>query len=98
MANHSEYRLRLTSASQKDIDKLPIKVRLEILQRHFPKLKLNPRTYSKSLHGVLKGSYTYHFGHHPEFRILFTLIADEVIILMIAKRENFYKEAYRRIL
>jgi mRNA-degrading endonuclease RelE of RelBE toxin-antitoxin system len=96
--NAQQYKLKLTSASQKDVDKLPTKIKIEILTRHFTKLKLDPKIYSKRLHGELKGFYSYHFGHHPEYRILFTVIADEVIILMIAKRENFYKEAYRRLL
>ena len=98
MDSLEQYKLKLTSASQKDVDKLPINIKIEILTRHFSKLKLNPKEYSKRLHGELKGFYSYHFGHHPEYRILFTVISDEVIILMIAKRENFYKEAYRRLL
>ena len=97
MANNNLYKLKLTSASQKDIDKLPVNIRLVILSKHFSKLRLNPKTYSQRLHGELKGLYSYHFGHHPEYRILFTIITNEVVILMIAKRENFYKEAYRRI-
>ena len=98
MVNFEQYKLKLTSASQKDVDKLPANIKIEILTRHFSKLKLNPREYSKRLHGELKGFYSYHFGHHPEYRILFTVISDEVVIVMIAKRENFYKEAYKRLL
>ena len=98
MANGSNYKLKLTSASQKDLDKLPVKIKIEILNKHFPKLKLSPRNYSEKLHGSLKACYSYHFGHHPEYRILFTIISDEIIILMVSKRENFYKEAYRRLL
>ena len=98
LVNYETYNLKLTSASQKDIDKLPTNIKLELLDKHFSRLKLNPRSYSKGLHGLLKNSFSYHFGHHPEYRILFTLVQNEVIILMIAKRENFYKEAYRRII
>ena len=98
MDSFEQYKLKLTSASQKDVDKLPTNIKIEILTRHFSKLKLNPKEYSKRLHGELKDFYSYHFGHHPEYRILFTVISDEVVILMIAKRENFYKEAYRRLL
>ena len=98
MDSFEQYKLKLTSASQKDVDKLPTNVKIEILTRHFSKLKLNPRVYSKRLHGELRGFYSYHFGHHPEYRILFTVISNEVVILMIAKRENFYKEAYKRLL
>ena len=98
MDSFDQYKLKLTSASQKDVDKLPTNLKIEILTRHFSKLKLNPREYSKRLHGELKGFYSYHFGHHPEYRILFTVISNEVVILMIAKRESFYKEAYRRLL
>ena len=98
MDSFEQYKLKLASATQKDIDKLPTNIKIEILTRCFSKLKLNPREYSKRLHGELKGLYSYHFGHHPEYRILFTVISDEVVILMIAKRENFYKEAYRRLL
>ena len=92
------YKLKLTSVSQKDLDKLPVKIKIEILSKHFTKLKLNPRSYSEKLHGRLKNCYSYHFGHHPEYRILFTIISFEIIILMISKRENFYKEAYGRML
>lgn len=98
MVDFEQYKLKLTSASQKDVDKLPAKVKIEILTRHFTKLKLNPRLYSKRLHRELRGFYSYHFGHHPEYRILFTVIPNEVIIFMIAKRENFYREAYKRLL
>ena len=98
MGNSENYKLELTSASQKDLNKLPIKIKIEILSKHFSKLKLNPRNYSEKLHGVLKNCYSYHFGHHPEYRILFTIISCEVIILMVSKRGNFYKEAYRRVL
>ena len=98
MANEA-YNLKLTSASQKDLDKLPTKIKIELLNKHFPKLKLNPRNYSDRLHGVLKNCYSYHFGHHPEYRILFTIISSsDIAILMVAKRENFYKEAYKRVL
>lgn len=97
MVNQEFYKLRLTTASQKDIDKLPIKIKLETLNKHFVKLKLSPRGYSKRLSGVLKNCYSYHFGHHPEYRILFTIVSNEIVILMIATRENFYKEAYRRV-
>ena len=98
MANHEGYKIKLTSASQKDVDRLRTNIKLELLNRHFSKLQLSPRNYSKSLHGILKSCYSYSFGHHPEYRILFTIIGNEILILMIAKRENFYKEAYRRIL
>ena len=98
MDSFEQYKLKLTSASQKDIDKLPTDIKIEILTRHFSKLRFNPKEYSKRLHGELKGFYSYHFRHHPEYRILFTVISNEAIILMIAKRENFYKEAYRRLL
>ena len=98
MANFEQYKLKLTSASQKDVDKLPANIKIEILTRHFSRLKLNPREYSKRLHGELKGFYSYHFGYHPEYRILFAIISNEVVIFMIAKRENFYKEACKRLL
>ena len=98
MVDSEQYKLKLTSASQKDVNKLPANIKIEILTRHFIKLKLNPREYSERLYGELKGFYSYHFGHHPEYRILFTIISGEVVIFMIAKRENFYKEAYRRLL
>ena len=94
---HKNYNIKLTSASQKDIDKLPNNIKLSILNKHFKKLKINPRGYSKKLHSILAHCYSYHFGHHPEYRILFTIIEDEIIILMIGKRENFYKEAYKRV-
>ena len=98
MDSFEQYKLKLTSASQKDVDKLPTNIKIEILTRHFSKLQLSPKEYSKRLHGELKDFYSYRFGHHPEYRILFAVISDEVLILMIAKRENFYKEAYKRLL
>ncbi|OGI20305.1 MAG: hypothetical protein A3B68_05655 [Candidatus Melainabacteria bacterium RIFCSPHIGHO2_02_FULL_34_12] len=97
MANQENYRLKLTSASQKDIDKLSPKIKVELLERHFTRLVLSPRNYSRRLHGDLKNCFSYHFGHHPEYRILFTIVSDEIVILMIAKRENFYKDAYKRL-
>ena len=98
MANLNQYNIKLTTASKKDINKLSNAVKVELLEKHFPKLKINPKNHAQKLHGKLKDYYSYHFGHHPEYRILFVMISNEVIISMIASRENFYKEAYRRLL
>lgn len=98
MANTKQYSLKLTTASKKDIKKLSREVKIELLEKHFPRLKQTPTICAKRLHGDLKDYYSYHFGHHPEYRILFIIISNEIIISMIASRENFYKEAYRRLM
>ena len=97
MANHKKYIIKLTSASKRDLNKLPFNVQCDLLKKHFPKLESNPFVFSRMLHGHLKGSYSYHFGHHPEYRIVFRVIKNHLIILIIGSRENFYKEAYRRL-
>lgn len=97
MADSKHYSIKLTTASKKDINKLPNVVKIDLVEKHFPKLKTSPMSYARKLHGHLKGYYSYHFGYHPEYRILFIIISNEVIILMIASRENFYKEAYGRL-
>ena len=98
MADSKHYNIKLTTASKKDINKLPKVVKVNLIEKHFPKLRTSPVSYAKRLHGCLKGYYSYHFGHHPEYRILFIIISNEIIISMIASRENFYNEAYRRLI
>jgi mRNA-degrading endonuclease RelE of RelBE toxin-antitoxin system len=36
--------------------------------------------------------FAYRFGHHPEGRIIYAIIEDEVRIVKIGKREDIYRK------
>ncbi|MFA0747397.1 type II toxin-antitoxin system RelE family toxin [Fervidibacter sp.] len=36
--------------------------------------------------------FAYRFGHHPEYRIIYAIIEDEVRIVKIGKREDIYRK------
>ncbi len=84
---------------KKDIKKLDKAIQRAIKDIHIPAILSNPFQYSR-LKGNLSGIYSYHFRQlSNEYRICYIVNEQEqfVYILMIAKRENFYKLLEKRI-
>jgi addiction module RelE/StbE family toxin len=84
---------------KKDIKRLDKSVQKAIKNIHIEAILSNPYKYSQ-LKGNLSGIYSYHFKQiNNEYRICYIVYEKEriVYILMIAKRENFYKLLEKRI-
>lgn len=82
-----------------DLKQLDKTVRSEIISVLIPKI-LNDPFKGDSLSGDLTGIYSYHFRkNRADYRICYLVDPDEniVFVLMIGKRENFYKLLKRRL-
>ena len=93
------YQSIVSSAAQRDLKKLPAQVRRVVFNTHLPKIVAIPQSTGEPLHGDLKGFWSYHFGHRPEYRILYTIDEETavVFIVFVGTRENAYEEARRRL-
>jgi len=92
-----DFELKLSPAAWRDLKKLTAKIREEVLFIHLPKIQKEPFKVGKPLHGALKGERSYHFGHNPEYRIIYFIEDKVVIATIIGTRENIYKQARRRL-
>jgi mRNA-degrading endonuclease RelE of RelBE toxin-antitoxin system len=64
----------------------------EIAHKHLTRIASDPYKVGKTLTGAYKGLFAYRFGHHPEYRIIYAIIEDEVRIVKIGKREDIYRK------
>ena len=86
-------------AVKKDLKKIDAGVREKIKNEWIPKLLSEPQE-GKELTGPLTGIHSYHFKvGKMHYRIAYVIEKDDFIlnILMIAKRESFYKILRKRI-
>ncbi|MBW2670686.1 MAG: type II toxin-antitoxin system mRNA interferase toxin, RelE/StbE family [Deltaproteobacteria bacterium] len=86
-------------AVKKDLRKIDAGVREKIKNEWIPKLLSEPQE-GKELTGPLTGIHSYHFKvGKMHYRIAYVIEKDDFIlnILMIAKRESFYKILRKRI-
>lgn len=84
---------------KKDIKQIDKTVLLEIKNIHIPKILEDP-SKGDSLSGDFAGIYSFHFRkNNVDYRIcyLIDLVEKIVFILMIGKRENFYKLLKQRL-
>ena len=87
------FKLKFHKKIDKDLSKLSIELRSQIVKKHFPKIAENPYSFP-ILQGKLKNFRKYSFKYkNSEYRIAYSIENKEVIvyIIMIAPRENFYK-------
>ncbi len=90
--------ITLSPAAQRDLKKLPPQVRQSVFHQHLPKIAVVPQTAGEPLHGKLKGLSSYHFGHRPQYRILYSIEKGEtVLVVFVGTRENAYGEVSRRL-
>lgn len=86
----------LLKAAQKDLDRLDSKTLKQVL-KVLDRLAKNPKL-AKRLSGELKEAYSYRFGTvSGEFRIAFLIEPQNLIILAIGPRENFYDFLKKRL-
>ena len=90
------YRLEVSPAAQRDLERLPPDVHKKIVLDHLPAIVKAPFFISRPLIGGLRGERSYHFGRKPEYRIIFYVEEDLVTVTVIGTREGIYKRARRR--
>ncbi|MCP4404517.1 MAG: type II toxin-antitoxin system RelE/ParE family toxin [bacterium] len=91
-----EYSLEISPAAKRDLKRLPVSTREEIVFTHLPAIKDDPISTSSPLVGALKKERSYHFGRKPEYRIVFYVEDTVITVTIIGSRENIYKRAGRR--
>ncbi len=82
------YKINYKSSVAKDlkrIDKSEVKRILDGIEKN---LKKDPYS-AKALSGDFKGLYRYRLG---KYRVIFTIIGDEVLILKIGHRKGVYRK------
>lgn len=83
--------------AERDLKRIPVGAFVALRKEHVPCLAANPRT-GKALHGPLRGYFSYEFGSEGvSYRMAYGLVRGDVVILMVAPRDNFYKQFSRRI-
>ncbi|MBI3989554.1 MAG: type II toxin-antitoxin system RelE/ParE family toxin [candidate division NC10 bacterium] len=90
------YELILSPAARRDLKKLPVKVQEEIAFTHLPRIRQDPFQAGEPLVGTLKGERAYHFGRKPEYRIIYFVEGQTIVVTIIGTREGIYKKAKRR--
>jgi len=85
------------SAAERDLKRLSREVQDSLQKDRIPRLVSNSQI-GKPLHGPLRGCFSYDFYVEGiSYRVAYEITKDNVIILMIGARENFYKKLSRRI-
>ena len=84
-------------AGERDTRRLPKKAQDTLRVEHLPMLAANPRS-GKMLHGPLRGYFSYDFWSEAvSYRIAYEFTRNDIVILMIDTRDNFYKKLSRRV-
>ena len=81
------YRLVYTQRASKDIQKLEPKVKSRI-GKALLRFESDPLGYAKSLTNADLGTYRFRVG---DYRIIFDLVADKIVILRVGHRRDIYK-------
>lgn len=81
------YKIVLTKKARKDIEKLDI-VAMKRLKKALVKFSTDPKNYSIKLSGSADGAYRFRVGN---YRIIFDMHIDEIIILRIQHRREVYR-------
>jgi len=87
-----KWRLTIAKSASRDLKGLPPQVQDESAHKHLPRIASDPYEVGKPITGAYKGLFAYRFGHHPEYRITYAVIEDEVRIIKIGKREDIYRK------
>jgi mRNA-degrading endonuclease RelE of RelBE toxin-antitoxin system len=90
------YGLEIAPAAERDLKRLPRSVRRDIVLEHLPEIAKDPFSKSKPLVGTLKGERSYSFGRKPEYRIIFYIEDQLIVVTIIGTREGIYRRAKRR--
>jgi mRNA-degrading endonuclease RelE of RelBE toxin-antitoxin system len=92
----SAFELELSPAALRDLRSLPFKIQREIALNHLPVIREMPYRVGKPLSGTLHKERSYHFGRRPEYRIIYLIESNIIMVTLIGTREGIYKKAKRR--
>ena len=89
--------LEILPQAQRYLKKIKDKRLSEIFAECIEKIRLNPREVGEAKVGDLSGCYTYNFRYQKtDYRIGYSIKENAdgtlTIIIMIGKRENFYRD------
>ena len=87
------FNVKLTSTAQKELRRLPSKIRQQVANA-LDAIEKDPRTGSP-LHWQLKGYWSYHTGN---YRIVYEIDDDNKIVIVehIKHRKDVYRDMLRR--
>ena len=88
--------LEIAPAAKRDLKKLPVDVKNRIIFDFLPLIQSDPYKMGQPLAGVFKGERSFHLGRKPEYRIIYFIKNNLVIVSAIGSREEIYKKAKRR--
>lgn len=81
------YRLVYTQRASKDIQKLEPKVKSRI-GKALLRFEFDPLCFAKKLTNASLGTYRFRVG---DYRIIFDLEGDEIVVLRVGHRSDIYK-------
>ncbi len=93
------YEIRTIKAVKKDIKSLHPKLKDDIKNHHFRKIKESPSD-AYELGYAFKGLRSYHFSFKgTEHRIVYEVFEEDrlIVVIMIGTRERFYEKLKRRV-
>ena len=91
------YELLLSAAAKRDLKRLVSDIQHAVVFEHLPKIAQDTFLVGTPLLGALKGELSYHFGRKPEYRIIYFLEDQLIVVTIIASLENIYNRAKRRL-
>lgn len=81
------YRLVYTHRATKDIQKLDQKIKSRI-GKTLLRFEADPLRYAKGLTNAVLGTYRFRIG---DYRVVFDLEGDEIVVLRVGHRRDIYK-------
>jgi len=81
------FSILLTKRALKDLDKIDANSRIRITER-LKELTTDPFVNSKKLTSSIIGTYRFRIG---DFRVIFDIYDDKIVILRIGHRKDIYK-------
>jgi mRNA-degrading endonuclease RelE of RelBE toxin-antitoxin system len=90
------FTLEIAPAAKRDFKKLPPDVQKKVAFDYLPLIQIDPYKMGQPLAGVFKGERSFHFGRRPEYRIIYFIQNNLVVITALGSREEIYKKAKRR--
>jgi len=90
------FSLELAPAAKRALKKLPLDVQKRIVFDYLPLIQDEPYKMGQPLSGVLKGERSFHFGRKPEYRVIYFIEDNSIIVTALGSREGIYKKARRR--
>ena len=91
------YQVKLTNSARRDLKSLPKSIQREIVTTHLSNLAESPHTAGQPLHGEFSGYRSYHLGRQPEYRMVYGIEKDTVMIVLIGTLASIYKLLRRRL-